>query len=185
MCIKPGIFDRKLTTLNEEEDSSVNDENNNYQFQNQLEIYSATPVLDEGTINSLIDQAKNEGIVALVQNDQMSHRTEDSAATERSFYEEALQIINSRPIINIPQLDQDLEPQEYSDKMPEQSIVDSTPSKTQPLILPPLASTINIQQSLDEAQELNQNSRCSSASSVRTTTSSVVFPKIESRFLPK
>ena len=55
----------------------------------EMENFYNAPYLNEITVKTLLDQAKNEGIF-------VTANMNTEASTERSFYEEALEIVNKR-----------------------------------------------------------------------------------------
>lgn len=170
-------FNGKLDTL-KEEDSFVSESQ-------ALEIESSLmrPCLNQELLSSLLEQAKCEGIMALANGE-----SNGAPDTDRSFYEEALEIIAARPAI------EDFFRKDYDDHDdqavpcdPELKLVNE-PSESYFLNgnktrLPPIGG----KSSEDFRQETNDfrgemGSRQSTSSSIG---SSSILPKIDNRYLPK
>jgi hypothetical protein len=221
---------RKLPTLNEEDglsydDGGGGDNDSSDQFVpsniNQVALYNA-PMLSESTVNALLEQAKNEGLYPVVD----TNRSDSSnffnffhdpllsitiinlallkVNTERSYYEEALEILQNRQqrqLTNGFFSDRNGSVTPTNEPPPPSSGVDNGYSNSPLFHQPPVngsADSVNASTKLpplpigksfsDDSEDQQQQSvsRPASASSLSLKNSTItVFPKIDSRFLPK
>lgn len=190
-------FHSKLNTLKEEDSISSYSDVNYFDSDNGI---VQVPIIHESILNSLIEDAKNEGIFVLEENRMMGNESfqlkkfllnlikikikfilDDEPL--HSYYDEAIEILNKKSNCNDDFMTEDYKEEEFVDRENKSNTYESTinndknkdDSEYKKSILPPLlCKTDNISWPEDD--------RPSSVSSINST---AYLPKIDSRFLPK
>ena len=152
------------------------------------ERITETPFIHETVLNSLLEQARQEGVAPL-------EARSNNESPIHSYYQEALDIIRSNSVNHLDNANVNADYEDANDSQQlnlksvslktrhsmgadiNQSDLDYSASDSKTKRLPKLYNKMN-ESSMDEG-------RASSAMSNTSSVSASFFPKIESRFLPK
>jgi hypothetical protein len=99
-CDNPKNFystgsNHKLGTLKEETDTDSLTTVSNFENEaKEVENFYNAPFLNDNTVKALLEQARTEGIFVT----EKSSRDNTAASTERSYYDEAIEIVNKRKL---------------------------------------------------------------------------------------